>query len=410
MSPEVIIAAWKKTGLSPLDPHIFTDTDFAPSNVTSTQSFMPDSFPSLVPESDPIPDSDDFDFAGSGQDSDSDFEDSATGSESDDDTTFFATDREIEATRALPSSSSTAQADPCLVTLDARMTKSHLIDVADRNQRRLARELAAAREDAEAAHSHCHFAQTENKTLKHQLNFAEKKTQRITLRTTKAHLTGPESMQLFRAQADADAQRAADAQKKQDWAAEKLVETEHRRAQLIASGSALRFTKPLSQCKRADLEDVVIILGMTVDAKDTMKTLLSRIQQQFTLRPELKQDARFLGLFPRTSRRHRAQREGPCVQVAENAAPIASTSALSSQATPRSLSPPSQLHSWPTDPPPSLTPLPQTPRRHRQPTPLSPSNGSRLYHYSPPHLGPGASGRFHPYSHVYPLNYAWNQS
>ncbi|THG93507.1 hypothetical protein EW026_g7744 [Hermanssonia centrifuga] len=45
MTKKVIVAAWQKTGLSPFNPDIFTEIDFAPSNATSTKAHVPLSFP-----------------------------------------------------------------------------------------------------------------------------------------------------------------------------------------------------------------------------------------------------------------------------------------------------------------------------------------------------------------------------
>lgn len=42
---DTIIKAWKNSGICPLNPHIFTDKDFAPSMATSTEAHVPPSFP-----------------------------------------------------------------------------------------------------------------------------------------------------------------------------------------------------------------------------------------------------------------------------------------------------------------------------------------------------------------------------
>lgn len=44
---ETILQAWRKSGLRPLDPSIFTEKDFAPSWVLSTQLHLPTSFPTV---------------------------------------------------------------------------------------------------------------------------------------------------------------------------------------------------------------------------------------------------------------------------------------------------------------------------------------------------------------------------
>jgi uncharacterized coiled-coil protein SlyX len=42
---KLILGAWKKTGIRPFNPQIFTDEDFGPSFVSSTNRPLPDSFP-----------------------------------------------------------------------------------------------------------------------------------------------------------------------------------------------------------------------------------------------------------------------------------------------------------------------------------------------------------------------------
>ncbi|QRV88663.1 hypothetical protein RhiJN_16681 [Ceratobasidium sp. AG-Ba] len=41
------MSAWEKMGLNPSNPNIFTDKDFAPSRVSSTQANRPDTYPDL---------------------------------------------------------------------------------------------------------------------------------------------------------------------------------------------------------------------------------------------------------------------------------------------------------------------------------------------------------------------------
>jgi len=51
ITPELIQKVFKKTGIYPLNPSIFTDKDFAPSLVYSTTAHLPTSYPSKIPSS-----------------------------------------------------------------------------------------------------------------------------------------------------------------------------------------------------------------------------------------------------------------------------------------------------------------------------------------------------------------------
>ena len=42
---EIILKAWKNSGIRPLNPHIFKDQDFEPSMATSTEAHAPSSYP-----------------------------------------------------------------------------------------------------------------------------------------------------------------------------------------------------------------------------------------------------------------------------------------------------------------------------------------------------------------------------
>ncbi|EGO20109.1 hypothetical protein SERLADRAFT_373548 [Serpula lacrymans var. lacrymans S7.9] len=52
ITPELIRTAFKETGIYPFNPNVFTEGDFAPSQVTSTSAHFPDSYPSDVDTSD----------------------------------------------------------------------------------------------------------------------------------------------------------------------------------------------------------------------------------------------------------------------------------------------------------------------------------------------------------------------
>jgi hypothetical protein len=52
ITPEIVRKAWKSTGLYPFNPDVFTEADYAPSRITSTQFYLPSTFP-IIPQSIP---------------------------------------------------------------------------------------------------------------------------------------------------------------------------------------------------------------------------------------------------------------------------------------------------------------------------------------------------------------------
>ena len=58
VTPELIKTAFRKTGIHPLNPNIFTADDFAPSKTFSTVAHVPTSFPDEIPSSPPAQPSD----------------------------------------------------------------------------------------------------------------------------------------------------------------------------------------------------------------------------------------------------------------------------------------------------------------------------------------------------------------
>jgi hypothetical protein len=76
VTPELVRAAFRKTGIAPYNPTIFSAADFGPSQPSSTRAHLPESFPSNSPESaDRNLDSDDWDDDSSDEWDDEDMSD-----------------------------------------------------------------------------------------------------------------------------------------------------------------------------------------------------------------------------------------------------------------------------------------------------------------------------------------------
>jgi len=160
-------------------------------------------------------------------------------------------------------------------------------------------------ERAEAASAHCYFALQENQTLKNQLNAVTNKKQRRTLRTHIANLTGDEAQRLWDQQETEDQVKETQKAARNKARTEKAAETQRRRAHLALLGPAARFEKTLSSCKRSDLEDLIIALGLMIEDKDTAKTLHAKLVDKFSIEPHLKLDPRFSGIFSSSRGRRR---------------------------------------------------------------------------------------------------------
>jgi hypothetical protein len=81
----IILQAWRRSGIRPFNPGIFTEADYAPSNTTSTVPKLPTTFPSCEPPEEwVLPSSDDPDFEPSTADGCNNQESSDSNSDSSD--------------------------------------------------------------------------------------------------------------------------------------------------------------------------------------------------------------------------------------------------------------------------------------------------------------------------------------
>ncbi len=104
-------------------------------------------------------------------------------------------------------------------------------------------------------------------------------------------------MELFAEQEREEEEKARLEDEKKQAKANKEVARETRRAELARLGEAVRFTKSLSSCKKDELEDVAFILGLKLDPKDTMKIILTKINNRFNAIPAMRADPHFCKIF-----------------------------------------------------------------------------------------------------------------
>lgn len=181
--------------------------------------------------------------------------------------------------------------------LEAERSNSRLLSAAlDHEQRR-----------AEAAETHCHFALDEVGHLKRQLNAKNQPRNPEKLRAQHiSFVNGPRAMELYEEQERQDAEKRMSEMMKEQAKKNKQVANQDRRAQLAMDGDRVRFTKPIASYKKDELRDLLFVLGMDTEEKETVKHRQERLQEHFEARPHLRNDARFRGMF---ATRRRADEE-----------------------------------------------------------------------------------------------------
>lgn len=348
---DTILAAWRKSGICPLDPNIFTEADFAPSIPSSTQSQLPTTFPKRLPRA-PDASSDDAEFNAEvllatahlmsereeeddSDSSDSDFVDSdSSPSESESDGPHGHADQSIlpslppRAKRSyqqvqpvagpssIPSSlphhqtrhnhSTIISNMPTLPTLTeidlqrelVEWKKKALVAQAERD---------AAEAECDAATVHAILAGQELAIYKHRLNTKEKKKKDGSKRflTTSWIITSREDKK----QAAEEAARRAEKKKVEDGRKKrkKIQEQEDILRRAAQEKESTAFSGQLNSKSKRELQDILFALGL--DSEGTIPVLHVRINAHFNATPELKEDPRYIGLFTKPTHKRKRTME-----------------------------------------------------------------------------------------------------
>jgi DDE superfamily endonuclease len=334
MTSKLIQSAFRCCGIHPFNPSIFTEEDFAPSKLSSTQSHTPTSFPQEIPssptamsssepEEDPLSEHSDFDIGVIDWDTDSQDGDYILPNDDNpvDRTTptmpmHPATVSQVS-TRSTPSFGNLHKSSSSSAVSANAMLSRHQISPSDAHsgdrrtyeemqfeirklqysKQLLENEVLSLKGQLVASNAHCtviNRAVTETRT---ELENQKKKTRR-SVKTQSRFVTHPELKAVFKAEmAEKEAQGRQAAEKE----AQKVVEDAARAEQINEDTASKIFTGSLSSYKRKD--DLIVLAGaLGLSTGGTVVELTSRIKSHVEDHPELAQNTRFAGLFQRGRR------------------------------------------------------------------------------------------------------------
>ena len=299
ISPSLVQKAFANTGIYPLNPTIFNDHDFAPSQASSSIPAFPPSYPDEVPLSVP---SEPGEISGCSGDQDNpgspnSNHSSSTPSPSTDYTTYPAlTMLHLPTLPPLPPYDQVMHYTPKEMWNFMRL---HQI------QCKMALDEATAQRDA--ANTHCTIARHRIDNLTKQLANKTKSKHQRSKKAAARFLTLPELRGEFdlkdaedQAKEKADLEKAA--QKKADEIARMLRINEEIRNRV--------FNCPLASYKRKD--DLVALAGaLSLPMEGTVAELVKEIKDHLTDNPTRENEPRFSGLFGTSRRRSSAMTAGP---------------------------------------------------------------------------------------------------
>ncbi|KAJ3802836.1 hypothetical protein GGU11DRAFT_858081 [Lentinula aff. detonsa] len=323
-----ILQAWRKSGINPFNPDIFTHADFAPSIASSTtQVHLPDSFPKQLPRApDMLSDNALFnaealirleegekDVDSDSSDSDSEFE---SDSDSDDAPQPVAhTQLELRCTRSQTSqpsatsspslSSSTTSSAQFSTTSSARSEEvaQLRIEIAKLRQENagLKLESASIKAQRDAAQAHAVFAGQQVAVYKHRYNSKVNKKESSKRVTTSARvLTSREVRKEIEQDAAKKVQRQKDEAERETRKAEAEKADIIRRAEQERLGT--QFSGNMNSMSKKALVDIAF--SLKVPSEDvTQDALRICLKAHFDAHEELKKHPHYIGIFEQTCKR-----------------------------------------------------------------------------------------------------------
>ena len=320
-----IRAAFRKTGIWPINRDVFSDKDYAPSIDTSTTSRdVPDSYPVRIDDEwpehqswsddEPVPDSDDNEDTNNNDPS---------RTPSHQPTRFTASTHAFES--ASPSTSQPFSSFS-LATIPPSRFYSKAPKPAHRGRdteayiRALEGEAAVLRHENEELATHAVLAFDQVRNLKRRLNGKASNSKRRKLNTDSRWLNSADALaQCEREEAEAEAEAA----RKQAKANEKQAQEKERQQQRERRDPNEPFVGSLNSRKKADLQDIAYALGLEIEGR--VEDLKSSINAYFDENEEQRTSPRFIGLFPQLAWQ---ARQVALPAYASLAAPVATSASL----------------------------------------------------------------------------------
>jgi hypothetical protein len=323
--PTTILAAWRKSGATPVDPDVFDDTDYAPSLATSYANCM-------VPASFPIQPLFYDDHSS----------DHTCETCQDDDESTMGTDPGIgtiiqsnapalpphsphpsvsaesvsqppaslatqspSSSASLPSGPTNHNDDPPIPPVCARKSlvpriRQSQFKNKDEYIAALEQENAAIRSENNTLGAHCHLIYNHYTDLKRKLNSKEKTAKRRKVNVEARCLTNDEYLAIREKEND---ERLAEEARKDAERNAKEVEQAERQRQREARDPSLPFTGSLKNKNKDDLKDIAFSLKLSMEGTNT--ELVSRIESHFISHPDLRQQLVYAGLSLSNSRGRR---------------------------------------------------------------------------------------------------------
>jgi len=311
ITPSLVQKAFVKTGIYPLNPNIFNDHDFAPSQASSSIPTFPPSYPHEVPLSVPLEPSE---IPGDSEDQDHD----GLGVSNDLDDHFLPD--LSPSTESITLSASILPHQPTLPLLPPyehviRQTPKELWDFMRLHQIQCEAVLKEAIAQHDAANAHCTIARHRINAITKQLTNKTQNKRQKSKKSEARVLTLPELREEFDIKdAEEEAKEKADLEK----AAQKKANEMARTLRINEEIRSRVFDCPLASYKRKD--DLVALAGALLLPMDgTVVELMKVIKGYLDKNPTRADEPRFKGLFGSSRKRSSAKSAGPSSLIVDPA-------------------------------------------------------------------------------------------